>query len=75
MWKKHRPISNKMMELMEAFDSINNIDVHTGLITRLMEAMLKHNIFQFNGDLYQQLIRTTMGSCPAPSYCDIYLSK
>ena len=51
MWKKHTPISNKMMELMEAFDSINNIDVHTGLITRIMEAMLKHNIFQFNGDL------------------------
>ena len=37
--------------LKEAFDSINNIEVHTGLITRLMEAMLKHNIFQFNGDL------------------------
>ena len=40
-----------------------------------MEAILKYNIFEFDGDLFQQLIGTAMGCRPAPSYTDIYLAN
>ena len=40
-----------------------------------MELILKHNIFEFNEDLYQQLIGAAMGTPPAPSYANVYLAK
>ena len=36
---------------------------------------MKHNLFEFNGDLYQQLIGVAMGSRPAPSVADNFLAR
>ena len=44
-------------------------------ISKLMELVLKYNLFEFHGAPYQQLIGTAMGSKPAPSYANIYLAK
>ena len=40
-----------------------------------MEMVLKYNLFEFHGALYQQKIGTGMGSKPAPSYANTYLAK
>ena len=37
--------------------------------------VLKNNIFEFNSDLFLQLIGTAMGSKPAPSYANIFMAK
>ena len=42
---------------------------------RILEIVLKYNIFEFNKDLYIQLIGTAMGSRPAPSYANIFMAN
>ena len=37
--------------------------------------VLKHNIFEFNKELFIQLIGTAMGSRPAPSYANLFMAK
>ena len=36
---------------------------------------MKYNIFEFNQDLYLQLIGTAMGIRPAPSYANLFMAK
>ena len=36
---------------------------------------LKYNIFEFNQELYLQLIGTAMGIRPAPSYANLFMAK
>ena len=50
-------------------------EVPGGYITRLMEILLKYNIFEFDSELYQQNIGTAMGSRPAPSYANIFMAR
>ena len=49
--------------------------IPSGFITRLMEALLKYNIFSFNDEIFQQLIGVAIGVQPAPSFANIYLAK
>ena len=51
-----------------------NQEVPSGFIARLLELILKHNIFQLEDDLYQQQVGTAMGCKPAPSYANIHLA-
>ena len=44
-------------------------------LLRMLEIVLKYNIFEFNKDLYIQLIGTAMGSRPAPSYANIFMAN
>ena len=41
----------------------------------MLELVLKNNIFEFNSELFIQLIGTAMGSKPAPSYANIFMAK
>ena len=52
-----------------------NAEVPTGFLVRLMEVILRYNIFGFNGDLYQQAIGAAMGSPPIPSYANIFMAE
>ena len=52
-----------------------NKEVPSGFITRLLELILKYNIFILDKDLYQQQIGTAMGSKPAPSYANINMAQ
>ncbi len=58
----------------ECLEQRNNSRVPSGFITRLLELILKYNIFEFNNKLYQQIIGTAMGTKPAPSYADIFMA-
>ena len=44
-------------------------------ISRLLEIILHLSIFEFNKELYQQKVGTTMGTKPAPSYADIFMDR
>ena len=40
-----------------------------------MAIILKNNLFNFHGELFRQKIGGAMGSKPAPSYVDIFMSR
>ena len=40
----------------------------------LLDLVLKFNIFEFDGELYQQLVGTAMGTRAAPNIADIFMS-
>ena len=52
-----------------------NQEVPSGFIARLLELVLKHNIFEIDNELYQQQVGTAMGCKPAPSYANIHLAQ
>ena len=43
------------------------------MILEMMEFCLTHNIFLFNGEVYQQCRGTAMGTCFAPSYANLFM--
>ena len=48
--------------------------VPTDFIVKLLNLVLKWNIFEFNGELYQQMGGTAMGTRCAPNYADIFMA-
>ena len=52
-----------------------NKEIPSSFIKKLMELIQKENIFEFHDALWKQTIGTAMGSHPAPSYANMYLSK
>ena len=48
--------------LEETLNERAHQEVPSGIIARLMEVILKNNLFEFNGDIYKQLIGTAMGT-------------
>ena len=61
--------------LYETLEERENKNIPSEQISKLMELILKYNLFEFDKSIYQQLIGTSMGSKPAPSYANIYLAK
>ena len=61
--------------IRECLNDRINPEVPTDLIVKMMEIVLKHNIFEFNQELFIQLIGTAMGCRPAPSYANIFMAK
>ena len=59
----------------EELNKRKNPKVPTGFLTRLLEIILKYNIFEFNQELYQQVIGTAMGTRPAPPYANIFMAN
>ena len=60
------PIEEGIEAAREALQEREDIRVPTEFIIRMLEAVLKHNIFLFNKELFVQLIGTAMGSTPTP---------
>ena len=69
------PQEEGMECVKEALEERDNIEVPTDFIIRLLEIILKYNIFEFNNELYQQLIGTAMGTRPAPPYANIFMAR
>ena len=59
----------------EALEERTVKDVPTEFIIRLLEFILKHNIFSFNEELFSQQIGASMGTKPAPEYANIFLAR
>ena len=61
--------------LKKALEEKVDKQIPSEFISYFMELILKYNLFDFHGTLYQQLISTAIGSKPSPSYANIYLAK
>ena len=48
--------------------------VPSDFIIKLLDLVLKYNIFEFDGQYYQQVIGFAMGSRCAPNVADIFMS-
>ena len=59
----------------EALEDRNDKKVHTDFIIKLLEIILKYNIFEFNEEMFIQMIGTAMGAVPAVSYANITMAK
>ena len=59
----------------EALEERSDKSVSSGFLTRLLELVLKHNIFEFNGKLFKQLIGTAMGTKCAPNYSNVFMAR
>ena len=59
----------------KSLETRTNKEVPSGFITRLLELILKYNIFILDKDLYQQQIGTAMGSKPAQAYANINMAQ
>ena len=59
----------------EALEEQSNTTVPGKYIARLLELILQHSVFEFNEELYQQKVGTSMGTKPAPSYADIFMAR
>lgn len=44
-----------------------------GYVTKLLKILLENNEFEFNGNLYKQILGTSMGAVPSPEICDLRL--
>ena len=59
----------------EALDEAKQQEVNTELVVRLLELLLKNNLFEFDNEIWKQLIGVAMGSRPAPSVANIFMAK
>ena len=59
----------------ESLDERVNKAVPTEFIIKLLEQILRFNIFEFNSEYFIQLIGTAMGAVPAVSYANIFMAK
>ena len=51
-----------------------NQQVPTSFLMRILNICNEYNIFQFNGDLYQQQIGSGMGARPTPPYANNFMA-
>ena len=64
-----------LKSMKEKLDERVNKEVPTEYLTKLMEILLKNNLFRFNEDLFLQDIGAPMGSSPVPNYADMFMDK
>ena len=69
------PQEDGLSSLHEALEERSCREVPSSFITKLMELIQTCNIFEFNKDLWKQLVGVAMGIHPAPSYANIYLAR
>ena len=61
--------------LKEELDKQTNPEVPNEYILKLMEILLRHNIFTFHGESYKQDIGAPMGSAPVPDYANTFMAN
>ena len=61
--------------LQEGLDSRQNPEIPTDYLVKLMEIILRNNLFNFHDQLYRQEIGCAMGTKPAPSYANIFMAR
>ena len=69
------PQDEGIAAVREALLEKKNSDIPAEFIIRLLEIILKYNIFEFNSELFLQLIGTAMGTRPAVSYANIFMAR
>jgi hypothetical protein len=69
------PQGDGMKATRESLNERKNPKVPTEYIIRMLELILKNNIFLFSDQFYKQQIGTAMGTKPAPHYADIFMAR
>ena len=69
------PNKEGLESLGEALEERKNIKVPSGFIQRMMEIVLKWNLFEFDEATYIQQVGVAMGVHPAPNYADIFMAR
>ena len=59
----------------EAIEEREEKSVSSEFFLRLIELVLKNQIFEFNKQLFQQLIGTAMGTKCAPNYSNLFMAR
>ena len=59
----------------EALEERDDKDIPSDFIMKLLEIILKFNIFEFDKEFYIQLIGVAMGCVPAVSFANIFMAK
>ena len=59
----------------DALEDREDKRIPSDFIVKLVELVLKNNIFEFISELFIQTIGTAMGTQPAPSYANICMAK
>ena len=68
------PQDEGLQAVGDALDG-NKLPFPKEFLVNLLELTLKYNIFQFNSELFLQIIGTAMGIRPAPSHADIFMAR
>ena len=61
--------------LEEALDGRISPEIPTEYLVKLMDVILKNNIFTFHDELWKQEIGCAMGTKPAPAYADVFMAR
>ena len=69
------PHDEGLQSLEESLANRKNPEIPTDFLLKLMEIILKNNIFSFHEALYRQEIGCAMGTKPAPSYADNFMAR
>jgi hypothetical protein len=69
------PVEEGLDAVREALEDRENKETSTEFLIRLLEIVLKSNIFEFNSELFLQLIGTAMGTKCAPNYSNIFMAR
>ena len=69
------PHEEGLESLKEGLEQRNTPEIPTDYLVRLMEIILKNNLFNFHEELWRQEIGCAMGTKPAPSYADIFMAR
>ena len=57
-----------------ALKNRDNPEIPSHFLLKLMEIILKQNLFTFNGETFRQEIGAAMGSPPIPAYANIFMA-
>ena len=64
-----------LRSLEEALDGPISPEIPTEYLVKLMDVILKNNIFTFHDELWKQEIGCAMGTKPAPAYADVFMAR
>ena len=69
------PNKEGLDSLGEALEERKDRKIPSGFIQRMMEIILKWNLFEFHDATYLQKVGVAMGIHPAPDYSDIFMAR
>ena len=61
--------------LNEALEERQNKEVPSDYLVKLMNILLRYNVFTFNEELYSQEVGAPMGSPPVPDYANMFMDR
>ena len=69
------PQNEGLEATQEALEEANDQNVPVDFLMKLLELVLKSNIFEFNSELFLQIIGTAMGTRAAPNYANLFMAR